>query len=141
MPRFVVGHKMPRLTWIFNDHAMIAFEVHLNGRKICTAGVGEVGVLTACLAWRGSEPYEKGSSPVAEYLRLDVGGLSGNTGEHVRWKDRKLKRKDVVSIKIIEAGKVDKPREQQRHDPVKDLRRKKNYVRQMAREFGWKILT
>ena len=29
---------------------MIAFEVHLNGKRICVAGVGDRGVLTASFA-------------------------------------------------------------------------------------------
>jgi len=27
---------------------MIAFEVHPNGKRACTAGVGQLGVLSAC---------------------------------------------------------------------------------------------
>lgn len=30
---------------------MLAFEVHLNGRKICTAGIGEPGVITNVITW------------------------------------------------------------------------------------------
>ena len=52
------------------------FEVQLNGKKLCTAGVGDSGVLTTSLAWRGSQPYQKGGQTVAEYLTLDVGGLA-----------------------------------------------------------------
>jgi hypothetical protein len=116
---------------------MIAFEVHLNGKKLCTAGVGQLGVLSACMSWR-AQPYKKGGPPVAEYLRLDVGGLA-NSGEHLRWLDRKLKRGDLVSIKVVEVDSVDKPRERQRPNAAADLRRQKQYVRQMAKRFGWKI--
>jgi hypothetical protein len=117
---------------------MIAFEVQLNGKKICTAGVGKSGVLTTSLAWRGSQPYQKGGPSVAEYLRLDVGGLAGS-GEHLRWLDRKLKRGDVVSLKVVEVDSVDKARERQRPNPAADLHRQKQYVRRMAKKLGWKI--
>jgi hypothetical protein len=30
---------------------MTAFEVHLNGKSLCTAGIGEDGVLTALATW------------------------------------------------------------------------------------------
>jgi hypothetical protein len=119
---------------------MMAFEVYLNGKKFRTAGVGELGVLTTCLSWRGSQPYQKGGPPVPEYLRLDVGGLA-TSGEHLRWLDRKLKRGDTVSIKVVEVASADKPRERQRPDPTGDLRRQKQYVRRMAKQFGWKIQT
>ena len=120
---------------------MIAFEVHLNGKKICTAGVGEIGVLSTILAWRGSQPYEKGGPTVPEYLRLDIGGIHGGSGEHVRWLDRKIKRGDIVSIKVVEAASAAKPRERKRPDPAGDLRRQKRYVRRMDKQFGWRIET
>lgn len=119
---------------------MIAFEVHLNGKKICTAGVGDLGVLTSSLAWRGPQPYQKGGPVVPEYLRLDVGGLA-DCGDHLRWQDRKLKRGDVVSIKVVEVDSPDRPRERQHPSPTADLRRQKQYVRRMAKKFGWKIQT
>ena len=119
---------------------MIAFEVHLNGKKICTAGVGDFGVLTTSLAWRGPQPYQKSGPSVAEYLRLDVGGLVGS-GEHLRWLDRKLKRGDVVSIKVVEVDSADKARERQRSNPAADLRRQKQYARRMAKQLGWKVQT
>jgi hypothetical protein len=119
---------------------MIAFEVYLNGRKISTTGVGSLGVLSACLSWRGPQPYLKGRRPVAEYLRLDAGGLA-NSGEHLRWVDRKIKRGDEVTIKVVEVSSADKPRERKRPSPARDLRRQKQYVRQMAKQFGWKFQT
>jgi hypothetical protein len=118
--------------------AMIAFEVHLNGKKVCTAGVGELGVLTTNLAWRGPQPYQKGGPSVADYLRLDVGGLAAS-GEHLRWLDRKLRRGDAVTIKVVEVDSTDRPRERQPHNPAAELRRQKQYVRRMAKQFGWKL--
>src|SRR5262249_14974126 len=115
---------------------MIAFEVHLNGKRICTAGVGDIGVLTSSLAWRGSQPCQKGGPSVAEYLRLDVGGLA-QSGDRLRWLDRKLKRGDTVSIKVVEADCVDKPQERECPNPTADLRRQKQYVRRMVKRLGW----
>ena len=119
---------------------MIAFEVYLNGKKISTTGVGSLGVLSACLSWRGPQVHKKGKRPIAEYLRLDAGGLA-DSGEHFRWVDRKIKRGDEVSIKVVEVASADKPRERQRPNPAGDLRRQKEYVRRMAKQFGWKLQT
>ncbi|HYG22615.1 MAG TPA: hypothetical protein VEH04_07535 [Verrucomicrobiae bacterium] len=119
---------------------MIAFELYLNGKKVCTAGVGDLGVLSSCLVWRGAQPYQKGGSPVSEYIKVDVGGLAGS-GEHLWWVERNLKRGEVVAIKVVETDRVDKPRKRQRPDPKGDLRRQKQYVRRMAKQFGWKIQT
>jgi hypothetical protein len=30
---------------------MIAFEIHLNGEKLCRAGIGDSGVLSAIVTW------------------------------------------------------------------------------------------
>jgi len=119
---------------------MIAFDVHLNGKKISTIGVGSVGVLSACLSWRGSQPYKKGGRPVSEYLKLDAGGLA-ESGEHLRWVDRRIKRGDEVGIKVVEVASVDKPRDRKRRNPAEDLRRQKEYVRRMVKQLGWKLQT
>jgi hypothetical protein len=119
---------------------MIAFEVHLNGKKVCTAGVGDLGVLSTIVTWRGTQPYKKGEQLVAEFLTLDAGGLS-SSGEHLRWVGRKIKRGDEVSIKVVEVASADKPRERKRPNPAKDLRRQKEYVRRMAKQFEWKLQT
>jgi len=120
---------------------MIAFEVYINGKRISTAGVGNLGVLTACLNYRGVQPYEAGGPPVRECLRLDVGGYVPDSREHLRWVDRKLKPGDSVTVKIVKAESVDKPRERQRTNAAADLRRRKQYVRWMANELGWKPKT
>jgi hypothetical protein len=120
---------------------MIAFEVYLNGKKICTAGVGDLGVLTACLAYRGAQPYEEGGPPVSEYIRLDVGGYVPDSREHLRWRERKLKPGDSVTLKVVKAGSVDKPRERKRTNAAANLRRRKQYVRRMAKELRWKLQT
>jgi hypothetical protein len=132
----VDGTGQVRLRSTLYRYAMIAFEVYLNGKKICTAGVGDLGVLSTSLAWRGAQPHKKGA-PSPEFLRLDIGGLAA--GEHLRWVDRSVKRGDAVIIKVVEVDAADKPRERQRPSPAADLRRQKQYVRRMAKQFGWKL--
>ena len=120
---------------------MITFEIYLNGKKICTAGVGDFGVLSTSLAWRGAQPHQKGGKSAPSYLRLDVGGIADSSGEHLRWLGRKVKRGDLIAIKVVEAASADKPRERQRPNPAADLRRQKQYGRRMAKQFGWKLET
>ena len=96
---------------------MIAFEVHLNGRKLCTAGVGDHGVLTTNLAWvcrKGEHTRTRKPHSVEEEMTLDVGGLITPTEEHVRWQERTVRVGDEVRIKVIEVAAVDRPQRRER---------------------------
>ena len=48
---------------------MKAFHVRVNGRVLCTAGVGEDGVVSVILTWVGGKPPR----PAEGRLRLAVG--------------------------------------------------------------------
>jgi hypothetical protein len=123
---------------------MPVFHVYLNGKKVSTAGVGDLGVLGAHVSWvrrKGEHTLAKKPESVEEELTLHVGGLITPTEEHVRWLDRGLKVGDEVRIKVVEAGAVDRPRRRERRDRSKELRSQKRYVKEMAKRFGWKIQT
>ena len=81
---------------------MRAFEVALNGKRLCTAGVGDDGVLSVIM----DHLIGQGHDSVA----LNVGGLLSKTNEHVVWRHKALKSGDEVHIKVIDAESVDKPR-------------------------------
>jgi hypothetical protein len=123
---------------------MPAFQVSLNDKKLCTAGVGEHGVLTTMVTWvrrKGGATREKKPDSVEEELSLHVGGLITPKQEHVDWVERRLKAGDEVRVKIVGTTKVDQPRARRKNDPARDLRAKKKYCRMLAKEFGWKIVT
>jgi hypothetical protein len=126
------------------SHAMPVFHVYLNGKKVSTAGVGDLGVLGAHVVWarrKGKRTLAKKPDSVEEELTLHVGGLISPAEEHVRWLDRDLKIGDEVRITIAENAKIDRPRSRERRDRAKELRSQKRYVREMAKRFGWKIQT
>ena len=120
---------------------MPVFHVYLNGKKVSTAGVGALGVLSTHVTWvRRTQEDMLVKMPVEE-LTLHVGGLISPKKEHVRWLDRPLQVGDEVRITVADGAKIDRPRSRKRSDPAEDLRRQKRYVRQMAKRFGWKIQT
>jgi hypothetical protein len=81
---------------------MRAFEVSLNGKKLCVAGVGDTGVLTAIVNWVG-----KGGDGD---FGLEVGGLITPSNQHVSWiPTRPLQVEDEVHIRIVETDRVDEP--------------------------------
>jgi hypothetical protein len=89
---------------------MIAFNVYLNGNKLCTAGVGDDGVVSTDVSWmRRTGDRRKPNTP-EEHLTIDVGGIDGTAGEYVRWQEsRILQVGDEIRIKIIDTDTVDRP--------------------------------
>jgi hypothetical protein len=110
---------------------MRAFKVYLNGKKLCTAGIGDDGVLDAMVGHIVGDGHNE--------LTLRVGGLVSRSKEFVDWQKRNLRVGDEVRIKVIEAQGVDHPRWRHRDDPALVLRAKKRSLREMAKELGWKI--
>jgi hypothetical protein len=128
IPRVAVGGG-------HNEHSgatmdfMRAFEIHLNGKKLCVAGLEE-GTLLFSVAC-GENKHGRGGIGLGM-----TGMLLGQST--VRWQQRSLRMNDEVRIKVIETAKVDKFKVLQKApgDPAKY---EKAYVRRMAKEFGWTI--
>jgi hypothetical protein len=116
---------------------MIAFEIYLNDQKMCRAGVGDSGVLSAMVTWAATT---MSTGTRNEDLFLSLGGLINPGGKHVSWINQKgLAVGDRIQVKIVEADSVD---EHERRDPADDVRlreAKEDQVRRSAKELGWKI--
>ncbi len=79
---------------------MRAFNVQLNGKKLCLAGVRGNGVLSAMVVWA-----ERGK---IENPFIEVGGLANE--EQQKWiKQRHLQVGDEIRIRVVESNSVDKP--------------------------------
>ena len=111
---------------------MIAFEVYMNGKKLCLAGVGNDGVLSAIT------DHVIGNG--RNRLHLHVGGLVLPQNEHVRWRSTSLSPGDEITIKIVEVDAVDRPRERKRRNPSEENKLLKQYVRTTAKRLGWQIV-
>ena len=96
---------------------MKCFEVTINGEKVCTAGLGDDGVLTSIVSFveisNASDETEESQVNNSENFKLRVGGLmnreSGVT-EHVEWLRQGLDVGDEIVIRIIEATVCDEPK-------------------------------
>jgi hypothetical protein len=108
---------------------MRAFEIYLNNKKLCVAGLEE-GML---LLGVSCSENKHGRSLVG----LDMTGML-LTQSTVRWQRRVLRMNDEIRVKIVETNKSDKYKVLQK--PPGDARKyEKAYVRRMAKEFGWTI--
>lgn len=111
---------------------MRSFNVSLNGKNLCLAGVGERGVLSAIISWVAGDR--------GEGLFIEVGGLANE--EHIDWvKQKPLQVGDEICVKIVESGSADEPVRRRHNHPAETLKAKKRYVGKMATELGWKIET
>jgi hypothetical protein len=128
---------------------MLAYKVYRNNERLCIAGVGPSGVLTACISWVGrrSETLpgvaaDGASREQPSELSFHVGGLISDAPErasHMRWVDVDLQAGDEIRIQIVEAQQVDAPTTEHHEDPINNRVAKGNYVRQLAKELGWII--
>lgn len=107
----------------YNANPMRSFNVSLNGKKLCLAGVGERGVLSAIISWVAGDRGED--------LFIEVGGLAND--EHIDWvKQKCLQVGDEIRVKIVESGPADEPVRRRGNHPAETLKAKKRYVRMLA---------
>jgi hypothetical protein len=125
--RFWAGDDNDRLEGTLT---MVGFEVHLNGKRLYTAGVGETGVLTAGISW--VVRTVRGVASPAE-LTLDVGGLS--VDDHLNWASpRMLRVGDQVVLTVVDTATPDPPSRTHRDDvPLVEAGERKYYERLKAK--------
>ena len=104
---------------------MIAFEVSLNGKRICTAGADDLGVLSTIVSACGklgknSVPYRPDET--SGEVHFSVSGLTSRSNPkkdvHLRWKSiAPLAIGDVVLVKVVQTEKVDRAKSRTRAKP------------------------
>jgi hypothetical protein len=108
---------------------MRTFEVYLNKKRLCVAGIDADCVLTTIIDYVS----------IRRRLSLSVGGLNASVGEHVRWQNRALRLGDEIRVRIGERKSADTPSKRFPRDPKAELKSQKRYVRRLAKKLGWKI--
>jgi uncharacterized C2H2 Zn-finger protein len=110
---------------------MRAFEIHVNGKKLCVAGLkhGTLNLFVGCTENKHGRG-DIGLNMTGTLLNLDF----------VRWTHQRLDKDAEVRLKIVETRRADKP-EFLHKAPRDPLSSEKAYVRRKAKEFGWTIQT
>jgi len=114
---------------------MRAFDVQVNGRKLCLAGVGTDGAFAAIIdhVIRGGR----------NQIHIRVGGLRGvqdGPDEHVEWASRNLRTGDEITFGIVETDSVDRPKNRERVIPGERRRNDEKLRRTLAKKLGWKVV-
>jgi hypothetical protein len=125
---------------------MISFDVFVNGNRLCRAGVGEHGVLSAITTWARREgPPPEGIDEWTdeewsdETLELDVGGFyqdsPGGDGKHLRWLKRKLGVGDVITIQVLDDQSCDEPPSRTPYIAKEETEREREYYMRLKRKY------
>lgn len=123
---------------------MIAFEVHVDGKLVCTAGVGDLGVITTIISWaqRKASEHEGRALEDREFeedLTIHVGGLlreSDGTAVHLRWLDTDLQPGSEVVVRVVEVTEATKPSWAERESPDFVEEQKRRYYEHLKQEYG-----
>ena len=115
--------------------AMTVFDVYLNGRKMCRAGVGNEGVLTALVSWAHVQPPRatRTRGRARNETQLQVGGLAHDT--HRTWVGRKLKPGDRVTVSVVKADTFDQPARLESSNPARREEQERRYYERLTRKY------
>ncbi len=116
---------------------MTVLDVYVNERKLCRAGVGRDGVLSAIVNWvkltgAAARAADRFREP-GEEARLHVGGLRKDT--HLSWVERQLQVGDRISVVLAKSGRADPPVGRKRRDPKQETRMQRAYYRRLKKQF------
>jgi hypothetical protein len=115
---------------------MKRIQVQFHG-KVVNMALPETGVLSAivsCVDRRDKDPDSE------EEVRLHLGGLDNTDGKHPQWGDFDLQPGDQVVMSIHDDRISDPPIDRRGLSSDETQMEKKNYVRKMAKDFGWTIV-
>ena len=74
---------------------MVAFEVHINGKHIVTAGVGEDGVVSTILSWAIGPP------PRVPFGQMHFGVGGADATDHLQWTVPEVGVGDEITLKLV----------------------------------------
>jgi hypothetical protein len=86
---------------------MIGFEFSVNGERLYTVGVGDIGRIIAQMEWTNGK-----INPdvfVRNSIWVGARAHSPMLGKHRHWQCRELKLGDEVTIKVVETDSPDQP--------------------------------
>jgi len=103
---------------------MICLDVHLNGAKVCRAGLGKHGLVHLNAGWHSLPPAWKSKTKRGSAAHADF-GVSGvlydrrpPMHENLSWADGRLAVGDELSVRLVEAHASDEPMRRKRTEPI-----------------------
>ena len=93
---------------------MIAFDVHLNGKRLYRAGIANHYMLNAVLSSVVGRDYE--------FMKLNVNATRRSRRVHVGWPASELQVGDTVTIKVLSTTRADAPTRRSPAQPLPEQR-------------------
>ena len=82
---------------------MLAFELSVNGQRLCIASTATNSVLSTVMTWVKHRP---------DRVDFNVGGLdAADSAQHTAWRTPRLAVGDEVRIRLIDTDSFDQPDE------------------------------
>jgi len=116
-PLAVAGRSRQTCGSTGGDDAMLAFEVRIDGERLCLAGMEDWSVLAAHVT---AVRRRNADSEPQDELEFAVGGLTqadrDDVSHHARWACRPLQVGSQVEIAIVDTDRPDEPNRRYRSD-------------------------
>ena len=122
---------------------MIALRVSHNGKEVCTAGIGDIGVITSHVTWVYSKRFREEKTRELESrtdLDMHVGGLHTPSNKHRTWNCPTIQVGDVVQVEIVETNMITPHDDEYGMSRESEIEREKQHLRDRAKDFGWEIV-
>ena len=101
---------------------MVAFEIHVNGKHLVTAGVGNDGVVSTILSWAIGPP------PRVPHGRMHFGVGGADATDHLQWSVPEVGVGDEITIKLVNVEADQVTAEVQRFQPDDAFKAEMNQV-------------
>ena len=112
---------------------MKAIEISWNGKVVCQAGLPKNGNLSAIVNLIRKPVSSKKKNWMSS---LSVGGLSVENGDYrfLRFFEKNMTEKDMVSLRIVEVEKTSRPKSQYVETKLERSKAKKKYLKELTKE-------
>jgi hypothetical protein len=120
---------------------MSSIRIHINGQPKHTVSLeGHPGVLSCILNHMNRRPEPADGHEVKDEYHIAFGGIDNITGDYVDWPRIELIVGDRVELEILESSDSFPPASRRPHDGDAAEYSKKDYIRRMAKQFGWELI-
>ena len=120
---------------------MSSIRIHINGQHKHTVSLeGHPGVLSCILNHMNRRPEPASGEQVEDDYHISFGGIDNATGDYVDWPRIEIAIGDRIELEILESSDASPPASRRPHGGDAAEFSRKDYIRSMAKQFGWELI-